>query len=55
MSGGALVTLKVPAERLDQCAGELERLHPYDVPQVVAWPAAFVGERYLDWAKGRGG
>lgn len=47
------LTLKVLAVRYDLCAGELKLLHPYDVPQIIAWSASHVDEAYLNWAKGR--
>lgn len=48
------VTLKVLPERYELCAGELKLQHPYEVPQIVAWPAARVEQSYLDWARGNG-
>lgn len=47
------VVLKVLAERLELCAGELKLQHSYDVPQIVAWPATLVDRDYLEWARGR--
>ena len=48
------VTLKVLPDRYELCAGELKLQHPYDVPQIVAWPATRVEQAYLDWARGGG-
>ncbi len=48
------VILKVLADRYELCAGELKLYHPYDVPQIVAWPAARCDAAYLAWARGRG-
>jgi periplasmic divalent cation tolerance protein len=53
-SAEVAVTLKVLAARYELCAGELKLQHPYDVPQIVAWPAARVDADYLDWARGGG-
>jgi len=48
------VTFKVLADRLELFCGELELHHPYDVPQMLAWPATFVNQAYLQWANGKG-
>lgn len=47
------VVLKVLPERLDLCCGELKLQHPYDTPQIVAWPAGRVDAAYLAWARGK--
>jgi periplasmic divalent cation tolerance protein len=44
--------LKVPASGLQGCLRRLSELHPYEVPQIVAWPASHVDERYARWAEG---
>ena len=46
------VVLKVRDDRLDACLARLAELHPYEVPQITAWPAARVGEAYGRWAWG---
>jgi periplasmic divalent cation tolerance protein len=48
------VTFKVLGDRFELFCGELKLNHPYDVPQVVGWPAAYADKAYLDWAKGKG-
>jgi periplasmic divalent cation tolerance protein len=48
------VLIKVLPDRYELCAGELKLLHPYDVPQIVAWPAGRVDAAYLAWARGKG-
>jgi periplasmic divalent cation tolerance protein len=48
------VVLKVLPDRFDLCVGELKLQHPYDIPQIVAWPSAFVSREYLAWAQGTG-
>jgi len=48
------VVFKVLAERFDLFVGELKLQHPYDVPQLIAWPVAWSDAAYLEWAKGRG-
>ena len=47
------VTFKVLGDRFDLFCGELKLNHPYDVPELVAWPGAHVDKAYLDWAKGK--
>ncbi|PID78800.1 divalent-cation tolerance protein CutA [bacterium DOLJORAL78_65_58] len=47
------VTFKVLPDRFELFCGELRLQHPYDVPQMTAWPAAWVDPRYLDWALGK--
>ena len=44
--------LKVLSDRYDLCTGELKLRHPYEVPQILAWPAAKVDPAYLAWARG---
>jgi periplasmic divalent cation tolerance protein len=46
------VVLKVLPERLDLCTGELKLQHPYDTPQITAWPLGRVDAAYLAWARG---
>ncbi len=48
------VTYKVLAERFDLFVGELKLQHPYEVPQLVAWPADWANTAYLEWANGQG-
>jgi periplasmic divalent cation tolerance protein len=47
------VTFKVLNERFDLFVGELQLQHPYEVPQIIAWPAGFVAKPYLEWARGK--
>lgn len=48
------VAFKVLDERMDLFVGELTLQHPYDVPQILGWPAVLVHEDYLKWAKSGG-
>ncbi len=48
------VVFKVLAERFDLFVGELKLQHPYEVPQLVAWPVTWSDAAYLEWAKGQG-
>jgi periplasmic divalent cation tolerance protein len=47
------VTFKVAEDRFDLFAGELNLQHPYDVPQIIAWPSGYVNKAYHDWALGK--
>lgn len=47
------VSFKVLSARFKLFCGELELQHPYDVPQLVAWPATYVGKSYARWAEGK--
>jgi periplasmic divalent cation tolerance protein len=44
------VTLKIREDRFGACLESLRRLHPYEIPQLVAWPASYVDEAYGRWA-----
>jgi periplasmic divalent cation tolerance protein len=44
------VTLKVRNDRLEACLERLRQLHPYQTPELIAWPASRVDEAYLGWA-----
>ena len=48
------LVLKVLPDRYELCVGELKLQHPYDVPQIVSWPAGRVDAAYLAWARGKG-
>lgn len=44
-----LVLLKTVRSRWDALAAEVIRHHPYEVPELLALPAAAGLDRYLDW------
>jgi len=46
------ITLKIRDDRFEACRSRLHELHPYDVPQLLAWPATFVDASYGRWAFG---
>ena len=48
------VTFKILSARFDLFCGELNLQHPYDVPQMLAWPVSYTNAAYADWAKGKG-
>jgi periplasmic divalent cation tolerance protein len=50
-----LLTLKVREDRREACAGRLQALHPYEIPEILAWPVAWAEPGYLAWAYGEGG
>ena len=42
--------IKTRAERFDELAAWISENHPYEVPEIVAIPAARVSDAYLAWA-----
>jgi len=50
-----LAVIKTTAERYPALEARLRELHPYDVPEIVALPAAAVAESYLQWVCGNTG
>ncbi|MFG0316393.1 MAG: divalent-cation tolerance protein CutA [Planctomycetota bacterium JB042] len=44
-----LLVAKVRRSAFDRYAARLTELHPYDVPEIVALPAAAVSEAYRGW------
>lgn len=44
-----VVLMKTTAGRWDELKRELPRLHPYEVPELLALPVAGGHEPYLDW------
>jgi periplasmic divalent cation tolerance protein len=47
-----VVLLKTTVERWDELKNELPRLHPYEVPELLALPVAGGHQPYLDWLSG---
>jgi periplasmic divalent cation tolerance protein len=47
------VTFKVLPDRFDLFTGELALQHPYEIPQIISWPAGYVNRAYLEWAQGK--
>ncbi|HXE57288.1 MAG TPA: divalent-cation tolerance protein CutA [Gemmatimonadales bacterium] len=41
--------LKTTAERFPALEARLRTLHPYEVPEIIALPAARVAESYREW------
>jgi periplasmic divalent cation tolerance protein len=46
----ALLLIKTTRERRPACVAALERVHPYDVPEVVVLDATHTSPAYLRWA-----
>jgi len=44
-----LALIKTTHERYPALESRLRELHPYEVPEIVAVPAAAVAETYLQW------
>jgi periplasmic divalent cation tolerance protein len=50
-----LLIIKSMSDRLPALESWLQAEHPYEVPEVVTWPAAHVARPYLDWLAGQVG
>lgn len=46
-----LAIFKLAATRYDQFESRLKVLHPYDVPEIIAWPIDRGLPDYLQWVK----
>jgi periplasmic divalent cation tolerance protein len=46
-----LLVLKTSAERLPALMEALPDLHPYDVPEILAWTISEGHQQYVDWVK----
>lgn len=46
-----LLLMKTTAPRLAAIEARLRQLHPYELPELLAIPAAGGNERYLDWVR----
>lgn len=46
-----LLIIKTTAARVDELAARLKVLHPYELPELVALPAAGGNEQYLQWVR----
>ena len=48
-AGEVVVLLKTNAARWDALRSSVERLHPYQVPELLAVPVSHGLERYMSW------
>src|SRR5438045_2200873 len=46
-----LVLFKLPISRYAEFAAKLKSLHPYDVPEIVAFDITHGSPEYLEWVK----
>ena len=46
-----LLIMKTTAERLPDLKIRLQKLHPYELPELVALPVSGGNEHYLDWVR----
>jgi periplasmic divalent cation tolerance protein len=45
----ALLVLKAPKKRLQELSDRIVKIHPYEVPEVVALPIEGGNWKYIDW------
>jgi periplasmic divalent cation tolerance protein len=45
------VLLKTAEERYTEVEAAIRRLHPYSVPEIIAWPITRGLPEYLDWVE----
>jgi len=50
-----LLVVKARADRLEPLAARLAELHPYDVPELLAFPVERGLGPYLEWVRAEGG
>ena len=48
-SDEALLVIKTSRELFGALKAELEKIHPYDVPEILALPVVEGAENYLNW------
>jgi len=46
-----LLLIKTPASAWDELEREIKRLHPYELPEIIAIPISKGSEAYLDWIR----
>ena len=44
-----LLVVKTRTDRLEALASRVREIHPYDLPEILALPAAGGSREYLDW------
>lgn len=50
-----LLLLKTRADRVEALEAEILRLHPYDVPEILVFPASGGHAAYLEWVRRESG
>ena len=45
------VLIKTSAARYAELEAEIRKLHPYEVPEIIAWPIAHGLPAYLQWVE----
>ena len=48
-SDEALVVFKLPAAKYNDFESTLRKLHPYEVPEIIAWPIEQALPEYASW------
>jgi periplasmic divalent cation tolerance protein len=51
-AGEVPVLIKTRAGRYDEVEAEIRRLHPYELPEIVAVPVTRGLDEYLEWVNG---
>lgn len=51
-AGEALLIIKTSRELFEELHSAVERIHPYETPELIALPIADGAERYLEWLSG---
>lgn len=46
-----LIIFKTIKEKITAVIEEVKKLHPYDVPEIIAMPIIYGNEQYLSWIK----
>ena len=52
--GEILLIIKTTAGRIGELEARLKALHPYELPELVAFEVSAGNERYLDWVRTSG-
>jgi periplasmic divalent cation tolerance protein len=46
-----VLLIKTPVAQADVCRAELEKVHPYDCPEILSFISDAVNPAYLSWAE----
>ena len=47
----ALLVIKAPRENFDRIERYLRMAHPYELPELIAWPVSRGSSKYLAWVE----